>query len=188
MSSALVARFVAKATLEPGARTPLEPFALPGPQQLETWRGESQGYTARLSPLQSVPALQAADAQRFRELGLGDGEPFRLELNLAGSEGDASEAGWLLEELNILDAGGVACSPVREGLLPAPWAARFATPRTALASDQTLSVWLWGRSPSDGARLEIQRVGQESLRLPLTAEFVPAGDLSARSRLRSSSR
>ena len=191
MSSALVARFVVKATLVPPARTTLEPFALPGPQPRETWRGEHGAWKAGLSRLQTDSGLQAADAQRFRALGLGEGEPFRLELSFAGPASEAGEptpGTWLLEDLKIVDPAGVACAPVPEGVLSAPWAARFAVPRTALASDQTLSVWLWGRSPSDEAALEIQGEGPTNLRVPLTAEFVPAGDLSAHTRLRNLSR
>ncbi len=191
MSSAWIARFVAKATLGPAARTPLEAFALPGPQQRETWRGESGVWTAGLSRLQADPGLQAADAERFRELGLGEGEPFRLELSLAAPAGEAtepSEEDWLLKDLEILDAAGLACAPVPAGVLPAPWAARFATPQGAFASGESLSLWLWGRSPSDEAVLEIQGEGPANLRVPLTAEFVPAGDLSARFGLRGPSR
>lgn len=105
---------------------------------------------ARLTRLHADPARQAFDARVLRErLGLGLGEPWRLELTHEG--GPDSEA-VALGDLGVEDHRGralAALRPARGG----PLAALFGPPPGHLQPGRSTQLVLWGRAPETQARL-----------------------------------
>lgn len=155
----LVARRAARPSGE-RASVPAKPQG-----SVRAWSGSlsfEQGgrLLARLSRLHPDPVRQAFDARALAQrLGLGAGEPWRLELTHL--EGGHAPAAVVLEELRIRDDAGLAQAVAVESTqivsasgIVQPLAVLLSRPRVSLQPGEALSVILWGRKPELGVRLE----------------------------------
>lgn len=166
----------------PGAAVPSAADAI---GEVPVWLGQHAlsadgAVRARLTPLHAEPDRQAFDARALAQrLGLGAGEPWRLELAYEAPP-DAPPLG--LSDIAIEDASGrriAPAAPAADGRAAAgaavdPLRALVRAPRTALRPGGTASLVLWGDAPGAGARVVgVDAVGAPSIEL---AEDRAAGD------------
>ena len=164
------------------------------PQALRGFEGLAQGagghgarLFARLTPLQAGEGWQRHDAEVLRErLGLGEGEPWRLELVQAPGE-DAGPIGLL--PAAVADARGRALRSLEtlpgaetspDGGAPPvvdPLRALVTQPARELGAGEEVQLVLWGRRPGDDARLLLGVEGASGS-VPLAETSVPAEDLA----------
>jgi len=145
----------------PAGRRPTPPPAAAASSGVGGWAGTATlpgggRLVARLAPLHADPARQAFDAAALaRELGLGEGAPWRLVLALhpdpAGT-GGRTVTGVSLADVRIADDEGPALRslaapvPSPSGVVD-PVAAVMAPPTEPLESGREVSLFLWGRPP-----------------------------------------
>lgn len=120
----------------------------PAPVEMGGYRArfDHQGSAVRLrlAPMHAAPERLAFDASALaRRLGLGPGQPWRLELTRSG-EGDSAQ-GWPLAELRIR-GNGPALVPLDPSLQSGadPLGALLAPDPAGLLSEEPLKLWLWG--------------------------------------------
>ena len=105
----------------------------------------------RLAPLEPVQAVQEFIADSWgTRLGLGEGEPWRLDLQLSEETSEPlSLIGLLVED----EEGLALSSPTLSEVAGDPRAALLRPRRAPLAPGHRREVVLWGRPPGVGARL-----------------------------------
>lgn len=140
-----------------GETTGEPPVAVGAPPDVTVWRGvfdlgDGRALTARLSPWHADAQHQAFEARALRRrLGLGAGEPFRLELSVAAEDGGApldveSAALWVEGPSGALRAPAVDPRTDALGALLGPTA-------SALGDGDALQVALWGPAPAGDVAL-----------------------------------
>lgn|GEM_PF-1769969 len=166
---------------------PAAAFAAPDEIEVEAWvgrvplAGDAGRVELRLTPLQSDARRQAFDRDRLAErLGLGAGEPWRLEVRYdAAEDGAGSEAAVRLARPSIADRDGVACSPLEPGV-DDPLATLLRTPEALeLAAGETVQVVLWGRGPDGAPRALGLSTADGPLECALSSLVVPESDVPA---------
>ena len=168
--------------LKDASHAPLGPRAVPPAPSKDTtiagWEGELEvapgvRVRATLGPLHSDAGRQEFERRALaRRLGLGDGAPYRLVLDvdsgalteLAGALRIVDGSGEALRPLVAGEAdGGALADPLRVLLGPPD------LPSTAASEARQLTWFLWGRAPEAGARLE----GLTGSALALTPKPIP---------------
>jgi hypothetical protein len=118
----------------------------------------------RLTPMHAEPSVQAFDAAAIRRrLSLGSGEPWRLRIAwqpAVKTEAAALPPELALNSLSIADERGVALAVLasdrgapRPGTRD-PLATLLGPPSAPLTPGHEVDVFLWGRAPESGARIE----------------------------------
>jgi hypothetical protein len=146
----------------------------------QDWRGGRLELS--LSPFhvgQGDPEFRRASLRA--RLGLDEGEPWRLVLELHGPQAEAS---LLWSSVVVRDARGVALRPVvgEEPAEASPatraWRTLFSTPE-ALEAGRGVQVALWGRPPGEDARVELVQLDGEPLSCALEARSFTPSELPA---------
>lgn len=174
---------------------PAPAFAAPQKVELDAWVGHvplergAGRLELRLTPLQVDARRQAFDREALAdELGLGPGEPWRLEVRYEAStldraaatdaDADRSQAVRLVDP-GIADREGLACAPIdAEG--DGPLATLLRTPRPLeLTAGESVQLVLWGRRPLGAPRVVGLTDGNDALDGALSLLVVPESDVPA---------
>ncbi|MEZ5979523.1 MAG: hypothetical protein R3F34_15090 [Planctomycetota bacterium] len=125
--------------------------------------------TARLSRLQSEGARQRFDREAIAaRLGLGTGEPWRLEIAFEGEGGAGAHL--VCDAPSIEDDDGVASASI-ESDASDPLVALFTPDASSVAPGSAVQFVLWGREPKDGARVVgVVFAGASRVDVPLLLE------------------
>jgi len=173
----LLARVLLPRLFEP-QRVPAEPSATEArPTGVQAFAGEAQvrgvgRLRVHLGPLHADERRQDFDARALQgELGLGPGEPWRLDLGLepvhegsggrplASGTSDAPAAilGLGIHAVRVLDSRGLALEPLSElpdpTGAPRPLVTLLRPPAGGLFPGEEVSVVLWGRAPAGEVQL-----------------------------------